>query len=113
MQVQVTTDNHVDGSQGLIRHVEDVVQAALERFGDRVTRVEVHFSDENSSAKRDEIDKRCAIEARLAGLQPMGVTHQAPDLELALTGAIEKLERTLSKTLGRIKDNHLRDTARS
>jgi ribosome-associated translation inhibitor RaiA len=113
MQVQVSTDNHVDGSQALIRRVEEVVQTALDRFGDRVTRVEVHFSDENSSAKGDEIDKRCAIEARLAGLPPMAVTHQAPEVDLALTGAVEKLARTLTKTLGRIKDNHFRETPRT
>ena len=108
MQVQVSTDNHVDGSQGLNLHVESVVQTSLARFGTRVTRVEVHFSDENSSAKGHEIDKRCAMEARVAGHPPVAVTHQGATIDQALAGAAGKLERILEKTFGRIKDSQMR-----
>ena len=66
MQVQVHTDNHVNGSAGLTAHVESVVTGALDRFGNRVTRVEVHIGDENGH-KGGEHDKRCAMEARLSG----------------------------------------------
>ena len=113
MQVQVSTGHHVEGSQGLHQHVQTVIESALSRFGDRITRVEVHFTDENSHAKNDDTDKRCAIEARLAGLPPIAVSHQAGVLEAALVGAVEKLERSLDRTLGRIKDAHLRETPRS
>ena len=113
MQVQVTTGHHVEGSQRLIRHVESEVAAALERFGDRVTRVEVPFADENGHAKSTGSDKRCAVEARLAGLPPLAVSHQAATLEQALAGAIEKLERSLDHTLGRLKDGRMRESPRS
>jgi len=101
MQVQVSTDNHVAGSADLHRLVEAVVGAALERFGDRITRVEAHLSDENSGAKASASDKRCALEARLAGLQPITVSHQGATLEQAIEGAADKLEKTLERTLGR------------
>jgi ribosome-associated translation inhibitor RaiA len=98
MQVQVHTDNHVNGSAGLTAHVESVVAGALERFGNRVTRVEVHIGDENGH-KGGEHDKRCAMEARLAGLQPIAVTGQGGSVETAINAAAEKLERTIDRTL--------------
>jgi ribosomal subunit interface protein len=113
MQIQVTTGHHVEGSQRLIQHVEGEVTTALERFSARITRVEVHFTDENGHAKSAGSDKRCAVEARLAGLPPLAVSHQAATLEQALVGAIEKLERSLDHTLGRLKDGRTRESPRS
>ena len=47
-------------------------------------------------------DERCLLEARLAGLQPLAVSHQATTLEQAVDGAVEKLKRSLDRTLGRL-----------
>jgi ribosome-associated translation inhibitor RaiA len=104
MQIQVNTDNHTAGSDGLTRHVETVVEGALGPFGDRITRVEVHLTDENGSRKAGENDKRCVMEARLAGLQPITVSDSGASLEQALNGAADKLEKTLKRTLGRLDD---------
>ena len=98
MQVQVHTDNHVNGSAGLTAHVEAVVTDAMSRFGNRVTRVEVHIGDENGHKKGDE-DKRCAMEARLSGLQPIAVTGHGASVDIAINAAADKLVRTLDKTL--------------
>ena len=106
MQVQVNTDNHIKGSEELTRRVTAVVEDALGRFGDRVTRVGVHLTDESSSAKSAGDDKRCVMEARLAGLQPIAVSHQGASLEQAVEGAADKLQQTLDRTLGRL--NHAR-----
>jgi len=104
MQVRVTTDNNFVGNDRLSGQVEDVVTDALARFSDRITRVEVFIGDENSSAKSGQKDKRCTMEARLAGLQPVAVTEQAESLDQAVRGAAEKLEKTLDRTLGRLSD---------
>lgn len=104
MQVQVNTDNHIRGSQELTERIEGTIQGALGRFGERITRVEVHLSDENSSAKTHDNDIRCAIEARLAGLQPITVTHQAASVDQAVDGATEKLEKTIKRNLERLHD---------
>ena len=96
MQIQVNTDSHVEGNAELTSEVESIVQQALGRFGDRITRVEVFFSDENSSEKSGERDKRCVIEARLGGLQPITVSHQGSSLDQALLGAAGRLEKTLN-----------------
>ncbi len=105
MQIQVHTDNHIDGSESLAQHVRDVVASSLERFGKQLTRVEVQLGDENSRAKAGGDDKRCMMEARLSGLQPMTVTHHAESVHLAIDGAVDKLEKLLDKTLGRMHDH--------
>ena len=104
MQVQLRTDNHIEGKQDLARKTEEIVVAALEKFGTRITRVEVHLSDENSHKERGD-DKRCVMEARPAGHQPVAVNHVADTLEHAIIGAAEKLERLLDSTLGRLSDH--------
>jgi len=79
----------------LTREVEAVVEGTLSRFNDWLTRVEVHLSDENSIAKTGDEDKRCVMEARPAGSQPISVSHQGATLAQALGGAAKKLARHL------------------
>jgi ribosome-associated translation inhibitor RaiA len=104
MHIQVSTDNHTAGSDELTHQVETAVEGALGRFGDRITRVEVHLTDENGGRKSGDHDKRCVMEARLAGLQPITVSDNGASLEQALNGAAGKLEKTLKRTLGRLDD---------
>jgi ribosomal subunit interface protein len=104
MQIQVNTDNHTQGRAELIRQVEDVVESSLGRFGDRITRVEVHLRDENGRSKSGNDDKRCVMEARLAGLQPITVSAESSSMNQALDGAARKLEKTLRRTLERLDD---------
>lgn len=101
MQVQVNTDNHTVGSAELTHQVEAVVEGALGHFGDRITRVEVHLSDQNSSQKFGDKDKRCVMEARLAGFQPITVSHLGSTVDQALDGAADTLQKTLKRTLAR------------
>jgi ribosome-associated translation inhibitor RaiA len=100
MQVLVHTDNHIKGSDELSTRVEATVEGALERFGPQVIRVEVHLHDLNGH--KHGIDKRCVMEARLAGHQPLAVSHDAASLDDAIAGAADKLEKSLDHTLGRL-----------
>lgn len=101
MQVQLYSDSHVEAGQDLAQHCEDVLKSALARYGTRITRVEVHLSDENSHKGGDD-DIRCVLEARPAGLQPVAVRHNSASAELAFDGAVEKLDRLLDSTFGRL-----------
>ncbi|HUP47197.1 MAG TPA: HPF/RaiA family ribosome-associated protein [Thermoanaerobaculia bacterium] len=101
MQIQTNTGRNVEGREELAAAVEAIVEAALERFSDQITRVEVHISDENS-AKGGENDKRCMMEVRIEGRPPAAVTHQAPTVEEAVTGAAGKLKRSIESTLGKL-----------
>jgi ribosome-associated translation inhibitor RaiA len=101
MQIHVNTDNHIHGREEIVALVETSVEGAVGRFRDRITRVEAHLSDTNSHKTKGD-DIRCVLEARLAGHQPIAVTHQASTVELALSGAADKLERSVESTLGRL-----------
>ena len=102
MQVLVNSDHHITGDEILTQRVETVVNDALGRFNDRITRVEVHLNDVNGQKLGDR-DKRCMMEARLGGLQPIAVSHQAPTVREAMEAAAEKLERAIDRTLGRLE----------
>jgi len=103
MLVQINTDRNVAGREELARRVEDKVRAALDRFSERLTRVEVHLGDENSGQKAAADDKRCLLEARPAGLRPIAVSHQADTMDLAVDGALDKFRRALEHTLGKLR----------
>ncbi len=101
MDVLVNTDSSVEGHETLAQEVEVKVRHALERFADKLTRVEVHLSDENSH-KHGSDDKRCMMEARIAGRQPTAVTHNASDIHKAVSGASDKLKRALETVFGKL-----------
>jgi ribosome-associated translation inhibitor RaiA len=111
MIIQINTDSNIEGNRELAQQVETVVGNSLERFGDQITRVEVHLSDENSDKKFGTEDKRCLLEARLAGLQPMAVSHQAATMEQAVDGAVDKLMRSIDTTLGKLDNRLMRDAS--
>jgi ribosomal subunit interface protein len=104
MLVSVTTDNNIEGSDKLRSYVETLVGDALGRFQDRITRVQVHLADENSRAKSGDKDKRCTMEARVAGLKPIAVSEQAASIDQAISAAADTLEKSLNRTLGRLGD---------
>jgi ribosomal subunit interface protein len=104
MLISVTTDNNIDGSDKLRSYVETLVGDVLGRFQDRITRVQVHLSDENGRAKSSDNDKRCTMEARVAGLKPIAVSEQAASLDQAINAAADTLEKSLHRTFGRLGD---------
>ncbi len=108
MQVQINTDRNIEGREALADQVRGVVESALSRFSDHITRVEVHLSDENSDEKGGDDEMRCMMEARLEGRQPIAVTQQAASLDQAVDGAADKLTRLIESTLGRLRDQESR-----
>jgi ribosome-associated translation inhibitor RaiA len=105
MQIQISTDHNIEGREKLADEVRSVVESALSRCSEQITRVEVHLSDESSLHNSGQHDNRCMMEARLAGRQPTAVTHHAATVELAVDGAAEKLKRSLESTFGRLDDH--------
>ena len=96
MQIQTNTDSNITGSDSLTAQAKTVVEGALARFSDQITRVEIHLSDENGPRGGAD-DIRCLMEARLEGRQPVAVTHQAATVEQALDGAADKLKRSIER----------------
>ena len=103
MQVLVDSDHHIVGGVDLAERVQGVVEGRLERFEGRITRVEVHLNDLNSR-KRGERDMRCMMEARLGGMRPIAVSHEASTLTEAIHAAADKLESAVEHALGSLED---------
>lgn len=103
MQIQFNTDNNVIGGVELINSSTSIISEELSKFSDQITRVVVHLSDEDGN-KDGPNDKRCMLEARLAGLKPIAVTNLADTHEEAVLGAIDKLKSSLESATGRLKD---------
>ena len=103
MQIQFNTDHNIEGHEALATQVRGVVERALSHISDHITRVEVHLSDDRSH-KSCQNDKRCMMEARLEGHQPIAVTHQAATVDQAVDGAADKLARLIESTLGRLRE---------
>ena len=104
MTIQINSDNNITGTEGLSNFVESTVAETLKRFDNQITRVEVHLTDENSH-KNGINDKRCMIEARVEGMQPIAVTAHGDTIHEALKGALGKLKSSLDTILGRLQ-NH-------
>ena len=109
MQININTDKTIERSQGLDEHVQSVVSAAIQRFRDHITRVEVHLSDELSQKSVDG-GNRCMLEARVTGYQPIAVSDHGGTLHQAIGGAAEKLKRAIDSALGRLHDKKLHAT---
>jgi ribosome-associated translation inhibitor RaiA len=100
MQVIVNSDHHITGDETVTQRVQSIVEDALDRFADRITRVEVFLSDE-AGGKHGAKDKRCVMEARPAGLGQVAASNEAPTVLEAIEGAAHKLQRALGHALGK------------
>ena len=109
MQININTDKTIERHQGLDDHVQSVVTAAVQRFGEHITRIEVHLSDDNSQKSADG-GNRCLLEARVTGYQPIAVSAHAVTLHQAISGAADKLKRAIDSALGRLHDKQLHAT---
>ena len=105
MQINVNTDRTIQNHQGLDEHVESVVRSSIDRFGDHITRVDVHLSNENREKGADG-GNYCMMEARVSGYQPIVVHEHSDDLRQSIKNAGGKLARALDSAIGRLQDNN-------
>jgi len=110
MIIQFNTDNHIKGSEKFNATLTDTIMGGLGHYSDHITRVEVHLTDENG-AKTGVNDKRCVLEARFEGRQPVVVTSHANTVDQAVDAAIEKLNHALDAVVGKMKDHHVDNSA--
>ena len=101
MKIQLNTDKNIQGAVALETFVSEKINRALKRFADKITRIEVHLSDQNAQ-KVSADDAQCKIEARLKGLQPIIVTGKSNTKEKALGDAIDKMKAALDTVIGKM-----------
>ncbi len=103
MQIQINSDHNIHGHEAMAQRMTADIADTLGRVSEHVTRVEVHLSIE-SDGKSGPADKRCLMEARIEGLQPMAVTEEAVSLDKAVHAAAGKMLRIIDATLERRRD---------
>lgn len=102
MQIQINTDNNINGDQDLKNYYESQLEKLLGRFDSHVTRIEVHLGDENSD-KFGVDDKRCLIEVRMSGKQPLAAETQADTIENAFNASVDKVKRMLDSEIKKMR----------
>lgn len=84
-------------SDALDSHIRGQIETDLARIADKLTRIEIHLGDESSVKKHTPGDKRCMMEARPRGLDPISVEAHADDIFAAVSEASGKLGRALTR----------------
>ena len=100
MQFQFNSDSSVMGTENVAERIEAHIRQKLGRFEDRLTRLEVHVSDENAR-KGGADDKTCTIEARPRGGKPIGVSAHADKIDDAARKAANTLAQRLERHFGK------------
>jgi hypothetical protein len=108
MKIQFNTDKTISGNEKDQYYFTSLIEEGLKIFESHITRIEVHLSDENGK-KEGLSDMRCLLETRMEGRQPLAVSCQADTVELAMSGAIDKLTASLETIIGRMQ-NHKKTT---
>lgn len=102
MTIQFNADNNLTVREGFREKLDSMLNGELDRFDDLITRLEVHLSDENGGKPGQE-DKKCLLEARVKGKDPIAVTALAANYETAVADAAEKLKKTLDKMVDKMQ----------
>lgn len=104
MEIQFNTDKTIKGNTRHQDFFTSQISDKLKRYQSNISRIVVHITDENG--KKDGFNNiRCLLEARIEGMQPIAVSCQADNDELAVSGATDKLKASLDTVLGRLS-NH-------
>lgn len=104
MTIQINTDKNLSVHEEYDNQLEALLTEELSRFDEHITRLELHLSDENGN-KESQDDKKCLLEARLKGRQPIAVSALGNTYDHAVNSAIDKLKTSLETIIGRLR-NH-------
>lgn len=99
MQILLHTDPNTDGSHQMTEHLQTVVNKAMARFGERLSRVEAHLSDVDGPSGSSDDGIHCTLEARLVGFDAVVVKDHAGNAHQAIEGAVRKLQRAVGTAL--------------
>jgi ribosomal subunit interface protein len=105
MIIQLNADKNLTIHAEYESQINEKITKELARFTDHISRLEVHLSDENGS-KSGQNDKKCVLEARVEGRQPLVASTADQTYDLAINGALEKLKNALTTFDSKIKAHH-------
>lgn len=95
--------NNIPENEEMRESLKSSIANAFDRFSKRLTRIEVRISDENGD-KNSADDKKCVLEVRPRGMQPIVVTSHGDTVENAVDEAIDKMKASLNTEMGRLQN---------
>ncbi len=101
MRFQFNTSNDITGDDDVKARIEASVRQKLARLEDKLTRIELHVTDEDGPNRSGPNSKRAVLEARPAGMDPIKVSHNAGTVDAAAAGAADKLMTAYEREQGR------------
>jgi ribosome-associated translation inhibitor RaiA len=107
MTILFNTDHNTMGNESFTEFYNTLISKELSRYSSHITNLEVNFKDEDGK-KVGPKDKRCVLEAHIAGRKPVAVVNHANSHELAVQGAINKLKASLNTIFGRLSNHQLK-----
>ena len=93
---------HLDVSPSLAEYVTHRIEHSLDRFEERILRVDVRLED--ISGPHGPGTKRCHMEVHLAHRDPVIVDQKHSDIYTAADKAGARLKRTVRRQINRIRD---------
>jgi hypothetical protein len=103
MIIQLNADKNLTIHSEYESQITEKLNKDLERYSEHISRIEVHLSDENGS-KGGINDKKCLLEARFEGKQPIVTSDLGDTYDLALKGATEKLKHALTTVISKLQE---------
>lgn len=104
MTIQVNSDHNLTIHDEFRTSIHTRLSEGLHRFSSHLTRLEVHFSDENGG-KEGINDKKCVLEARLSGQPVVTVKDHGNTYDQALAGCIAKIKSALGHKMDKLKEH--------
>lgn len=102
IQVQFENENQTENDQELSAHIDATIKRATSHFRDRITSVAVHLNKKHIVSDNN---KRCTLETKLEGLQPIVTSYNSESFDHAVEGAAATLKATLAKDFGHHKQH--------
>jgi len=107
MIIQFNSSQHIEGSVRLQEYFTGVMNEEFSRFSHKITRIEIHISDENGD-KPGPKNKKCLMEARIEGKSPTVVEVHGNSYEECIKGAMAKLKTVMKNTFERLNDHSVK-----
>lgn len=112
MQIQVHSDATIQGGESLEAWAAEEIHSKLDRLKEHVVRVEVFLTGVDAMKSTGGPGKKCVLETRANGRQPIAVNAEAEKVRDAFNAALEKLRRAVESDLDKLRDKNGRESVR-
>lgn len=112
MQIQVHSDATIQGGESLEAWAAEEIHSKLDRLKEHVVRVEVFLTGVDAMKSTGGPGKKCVLETRANGRQPIAVNAEAEKVRDAFNAALEKLRRAVESDLDKLRDKKGRESVR-